>query len=282
VAAYLGVTLGGMLLFGKGVWLARCEAFSVFFRLVSGLAPFGPDRERAGDGKQRTPSLSITLPGLRLLGFDPLPASGVAFVLLALASVSFDGLSRTFWWLDRIGANPLEYPGRSALMGENTLGLLGMFAVLAAAYLIAVLLGRALGAAKRRLDDDLGRYVVTIVPIAFGYHFAHYLPSFLVDAQHAARALSDPFALGWDLLGTRSLHVTASLLTHHRSVEIIWNLQIAGIVLAHVLAVALAHLLALRGATSLREAVLTQLPMTALMIAYTLFGLWLLSTPVIG
>ncbi len=282
VTAYLGVTLAGMLVFGQKAWLSHCEAFSIFFRLVSWLAPFGPRRERLGGREPESPNLSIMLPGLRLLGIEPLPPSGVAFVLLALASVSFDGLSRTFWWLDLIGVNPLEYPGRTVLMGENSLGILGMFAVLLAAYGGAVLLGRALARPKCSLGDDLGRYVVAIIPIAFGYHFAHYLPSFLVDVQHAGRALSDPFALGWDLLGMRDLHVTASLLAHHRSVAIIWNVQVAGIVLAHVLAVALAHLLARRNATSLRDAVLAQFPMTALMIAYTLFGLWLLSTPVAG
>jgi hypothetical protein len=42
------------------------------------------------------------------------PASGVAFVLVALASVSFDGLSRTFWWIALAGENPLEHPGAQA------------------------------------------------------------------------------------------------------------------------------------------------------------------------
>ena len=54
------------------------------------------------------------------------------------------------------------------------------------------------------------------------------------------------------------------------------------IVVAHVLAVATAHFLALRNTSSLREAILSQSPMTALMIGYTLFGLWLLSTPAVG
>ena len=79
----------------------------------------------------------------------------------------------------------------------------------------------------------LRRFVVSIVPIAFGYHFAHYLPSFLVDAQYALKALSDPLARGWNLLGARDLHVTASFLTHHASVEIIWYAQAGAIVAAH-------------------------------------------------
>lgn len=44
-------------------------------------------------------------------------------VLLILSAVSFDGLSNTFWWLSLAGINPLEFPGRTAVMGLNTLGL---------------------------------------------------------------------------------------------------------------------------------------------------------------
>lgn len=282
VAIYLGATLFAMLLFGDQAWLRHGEAFSVFFRIVAWLAPLGPRPQAAGASAPGRSSLWATLPGIRLLAVGALPPSGVAFVLLALASVSFDGLSRTFWWLDLIGVNPLEYPGRTVLMGANSLGYLGLFLALVAAYVGAVLLGRALAGPRRGAGECLGRFVVAIVPIAFGYHFAHYLPAFLVDAQYAARALSDPLALGWNLFGTGDLHVTASLLGNHQSVQMIWKLQVVGIVAAHVMAVASAHFLALREAANMREVVLSQAPMTALMIGYTLFGLWLLATPAVG
>ena len=221
-------------------------------------------------------------PGSGSCKVGALPLSGAAFVLLVLASVSFDGLSRTFWWLDLVGVNPLEYPGRTVLIGANSLGLIGVFCALVTAYLVAVLLGRCLAGSTSGAGESLGRFVVSIVPIAFGYHFAHYLPAFLVDVQYAVRALSDPFALGWNLIGTGNLHVTASFLANHHSVQVIWNFQVAGIVAAHVVAVAIAHFLALSDAPRLRDAVLSQFPMTVLMIGYTLFGLWLLATPAIG
>jgi hypothetical protein len=282
VSVYLSATVVGMLLFGEQAWLRHGEAFSVFFRIVGWLSPLDLEPESAGGAGQGRPTLSATLPGLRLLTVGALPLSGVAFVLLALASVSFDGLSRTFWWLGLVGANPLEYPGRTVLIGVNSLGLVGVFCALVTAYVVAVLFGRALAQPRCGADESLGGFVVSIVPIAFGYHFAHYLPSFLVDGQYALRALSDPFALGWNLFGTGDRHVTASFLTHHHSVQVIWNLQVLGIVAAHVAAIAIAHLLALRNAANLRQAVLSQAPMTVLMIGYTLFGLWLLATPAVG
>ena len=104
---------------------------------------------------------------------------------------------------------------------------------------------------------------------------------FLVDVQHAIRAASDPFARGWDLLGTRDLNVVTSFLSDPTRVYTIWHSQVAIIVAAHVAGVVIAHALALRLAGQAPAAV-SQLPMLLLMIGYTTLGLWLLSTPAVG
>ena len=280
VAAYFLLTLVGMLLFGEAVWMRHAEAFSVFFRVVSWLSPLnGRPNE---DGTDSAREVFVTLPGLGLLRAPPLAVSGVAFVLLMLSSVSFDGLSKTYWWLARIGINPLDFPGRSAVALPNTCGLLATFAGLMACYGAAVSLGHMLAGRPGRLADKLRSDVVAIVPIALGYHFAHYLTAFLVDVQYAAITFSDPFGRGWDLFGLGDAHVTTSFLTNFASVRLIWHVQIASIVIAHVVAVAIAHLIALRRVGRRRSAIIGQFPMTALMIGYTLFGLWLLSAPAIG
>ena len=275
VAGYSIVTVIGMVLFGDDAWERHVEIFSRFFRIVSWVAPLRTVEEGEEGGAR---CLAVTFPGARLLRVDPLPAAGVVFVVVALATVSFDGLSRTFWWLDLVGENPLEHPGRTALVGRNTLGLAGAAAGLLAAYAISAAAGAWWSGA--RPAPALRRFVVSIVPIAFGYHFAHYLPSFLVDAQYALKALSDPLDRDWNLLGTRDLHVTASFLTHHASVELIWYAQTAAIVVAHVAAVVVLHGLAGESRAGRMAAIRSELPLTALMIGYTLFGLWLLSTPV--
>ena len=271
-AGYSVFTVAGMVLFGDEAWGRHVEIFSRFFRIVSWLAPLRTVEE---GGARR---LAPTFPGARLLEVGSLSAAGVVFVVVALATVSFDGLSRTFWWLDLAGENPLEHPGRTALVERNTLGLLGAAAALLAAFAITAAAGAWWSGA--RPAPALRRFVVSIVPIAFGYHFAHYLPSFLVDAQYALKALSDPLARGWNLLGARDLHVTASFLTHHASVEIIWYAQTGAIVAAHVAAVVVLHALAGESRRGRLAPILGELPLTVLMIGYTLFGLWLLSTPV--
>jgi len=281
VIGYVLAHFGGVLAFGER-WLREAEPFGVFFRMVSWLAPVGTRGPgRPGRGASARLEVEVTLPAFRLLRTEAPAVSLAAFVLLVLSSVSFDGLSRTFTWLGWLGANPLAYPGRTALMAPNTLGFLGLFVALVLAYVATVWLLARLSGLRRPLGPLLARFALPLVPIACGYHFAHYLPVFLVDVQHAIRAASDPFARGWDLLGTGDLHVVTSFLSDPAWVYAIWHTQVAVIVAAHVAGVLIAHALALRLAGRV-PAVTGQLPMLLLMIGYTTLGLWLLSTPAVG
>jgi hypothetical protein len=204
------------------------------------------------------------------------------FVLLTLASVSFDGLARTFWWLGLGDINPLEFPGRSALTVRNSVGLLLSFAALAAGYTAAVRLGWALAGRTGAASLLVGALVYSLIPISVAFHFAHYLPAFLVDGQYALIAAADPLGTGRDFFGAEHGHVTTSFLNTYSGVRLIWNAQTAAIVLGHVLAIVLAHATAVRHFGSRRAAVISQMPLAFLMVLYTLFGLWVLSTPVVG
>lgn len=262
-----------MLVFGYDDWSRRGEFLSVFFSMVSRFSV--AERQEAG-------RLRLNWPGAKLLAARPLPASGVAFVLLALSSVSFDGLSKTFFWLGLHGINPLEYPGRTALIGVGTAGLVLTFLLLAGIFMLAVLLGQRLAGGTQSFRSAAGLLVWSIVPIALAYHFAHYLTATMVDGQYALAALSDPFALGWNLFGTADMRIEAGIVAGAGAAWMIWNFQAAAIIAGHVLAVLVAHGLAWRLHPTPGRAALSQLPLTLLMIAYTVFGLWLLATPTVG
>ncbi|HJR23258.1 MAG TPA: hypothetical protein VJ822_16615 [Dongiaceae bacterium] len=272
VILYSIVTWIGMALFGEQAWLARGEAFSVFFGLIGRVAPLRVEQQR----------LTLGMPGRALAELPPLPPSGVLFVLLTLATVSFDGLSKTFWWLGLNGVNPLEFPGRSAVMGSNSVGLVALWLALSAAFLTCLWIGRALAGLRGSFWPHAGALAASILPISIGYQFAHYLTALLVNGQYATIALTDPFALGWFASDDRMHGVTTSFLSNHASVTVIWNLQAAGIVAGHVVAVLVAHHISLRLDPGRRTALLSQLPLAVLMVAYTSFGLWLLSTPAAG
>jgi hypothetical protein len=277
IICYVLLTFAGMILFGR-VWLERAEAFTVFFGLVSLLAPLQwVDSRPHGSGDL---TLQLVWPGSALRERSPLAASEMAFVILALSTVSFDGLSRTFTWNAWLAVNPLEFPGRSALLLQNTFGLALCFATLASAYISAFILGCAIS--RKPVDSALlRRLVLSLLPIAIGFHCAHYLPNLLLDWKNALRALSDPFGRGWNILGTAGLRPSSPMAMDHDTITLIYDWQTLVIVLGHVAAVYLAHRLT-EVQRPRRKALLSQLPMTFLMIGYTIFGLWLLSTAVIG
>lgn len=273
VGGYWLFSFAMMLLFGYGEWSRSGEFLSVFFGMI---ARFGiAARSRAG-------RVALCLPGAKLANTSVLPLGGTLFLLFALASVSFDGLSKTFFYFSLNGLNPLEPPGRTALTGINTIGLLVAGGLLAGAFFICVLCGEKLAGSGQGLLVAAGTYVWSIVPIALAYHFSHYLTALLVNGQYALVALSDPFSLGWNLFGTADMPVMAGIAAGSDAAWVVWNAQAAAIVAGHVLAVLAAHLLAFRLQPTVRAATASQLPLTVLMIAYTVFGLWLLSTPTAG
>jgi hypothetical protein len=274
---YYAFNLLAMLVFGYRAWTRQGECLSAFFLMISRLAVLS-GREPGGERNRDRP-IGLALPGARLTSAKTLPPSGIVFLLLALSSVSFDGLSRTFAWLGWVGVNPLEFPGRSAVVGVNTAGLVGMAAALIGAFLAAVWLGQRFSGDAVPFRYAAGSLAWSIIPISLAYHIAHNLTEILVNSQYALAAISDPLARGWDLFGTAGLHVRAGITAGYDSAWAIWNTQAAVIIAGHVLAVLVAHLIAWRLHRSTRKALLSQIPLALLMVSYTVFGLWLLASP---
>jgi hypothetical protein len=102
---------------------------------------------------------------------------------------------------------------------------------------------------------------------------AHYFSFFVFQTQDLVRLASDPFGAGWDTFGTQDFRIDYSTL----SAETIWIVQVGAIVIGHVVSLVLAHDRALQLAEGDRKATLSQLPMLALMVLYTVGGLYFLS-----
>ncbi|WP_313618147.1 hypothetical protein [Agrobacterium sp.] len=278
IIIYWLVNFAGILLFGERAWLDRAEPFSVFFRMIGMVSPFAILRAGTRD------VLVCTWPGQRCLKAEPLPPSGVVFMLLTLATASFDGFSETFTWLGFIGVNPLEFPGRSGVMFANTLGLAVSPVLLISLFYMATVAGAWLSGERQVAGFKTlsGRLVYSIIPISIAFHAAHYLTLLLVNGQYLLVMMSDPFALGWNLLGMSHWHVTTSFLQNIDDVRFIWMAQTAIIVIGHVVGIVLAHSIALDHFGGAGKTVVSQLLLAALMVFYTVFGLWLLSTPSVG
>lgn len=262
---YWGVHLLLGWLFGVR-WFRQGECFTIIFYLISLLAT-------------RQPNGGFNMPGSAIVNHPALPMGTVLLTLMTLASVSFDGLSRTFWWLHLNHINPLDFAGRSSVTGINTAGLIGAIALLSSLFLGSVWLGNRLAYKPVPFNRSAGTLAMAIIPISLAYHFAHYLTQVLVNSQYLLIAFSDPFASGLDLLGQSARHVTTSFLTHEHSVRHIWLVQMLAIVAGHLFSAWLGHLLSHRLYDTRRDALVSQIPLSALMVVYTWFGLWLLSTP---
>ncbi|MFC2966787.1 hypothetical protein [Acidimangrovimonas pyrenivorans] len=268
VASYWLFHFLGMLVFGPK-WRRRAEGISVLMANYASVAIFAKrgGRWRAG------------LPGWRFLTQRRPPVALATFMIVMLAVGSFDGLNETFWWLGLIGVNPLEFPGRSFVVDQNLIGLAVACTVLVAGFVATVYLGTRLAGAPRRFGEAFRRLAPAILPIALGYHFAHYMPSFLVEIQYVLRLLNDPLNLGWSLLGLKDFYVTTGFFNTTATMRTIWLGQAGGVVIGHVLAILSSHALAVQMFGTHSKATRSQLALATFMVLYTLFGLWLLASP---
>jgi hypothetical protein len=226
----------------------------------------------AQDGRIR-----LRLPFTGLAGAERVRGS-VAFIAVALGSVGFDGFSRTITWQDLIARveDPyvLDRPGTAELVvtAVNLAGLLAAISIVALAFLGACALARWMVNAPRSLAPE---FLLSLVPIAFVYAVAHYFSLFVIQGQFVVPLLSDPLGKGWDLLGTSAVTPNLAVLGPNT----IWYVQAAALVLGHMAGLMVAHDRAVAIFGKREDALRSQYAMLALMVVYTVGGLWLLSRP---
>ena len=75
------------------------------------------------------------------------------------------------------------------------------------------------------------------MPIAIGYHVAHYLVFLLIQGQYIIPLVSDPFGYGWNLFGTAGYRVDIAIV----GARFAWYAALAAMLTGHVTAVYLAH-----------------------------------------
>ena len=301
ILIYSALTWGGMAVFGRETWLARGEAFSVVFGLLARFAPLAGAAALAGEpdgANTEETGLHLRPYGVGLLAGRPLGTSAICLVLLMLASVTYDGIGETPLWagfLDWVVVSEtlrapllaLQRSGVDLLAFLRSLGLLVTPLLFFATYalfsrLTAVVVARAGGpdgsdGPGATTCVAAGAFVLTFVPIALAYHLAHYLSYLLLAGQLILPLASDPFGLGWDLFGTANRTLDIGIV----SIKAVWWIAVGAVVVGHVYAVYLAHVMALRLYGSGRTALLSQLPLVLLMVAYTMISLWILSQPIV-
>ncbi|KAB1934482.1 hypothetical protein F8271_23250 [Micromonospora sp. ALFpr18c] len=255
LAGYAVVLLVGAALFGSG-WFDRADPFEAYSTLIGQVAPIG----RAADGV-----LVWRNPLDGMAGLRPRPGL-VAVVVVLLGSTMYDSLSNAPGWLRFTQENGLP----PAVTGSA--GLTLVIAAVAIAYLAATgAAARIGGAGPVQARDVPGEIAHSIVPIAVGYVVAHYYSLLILEGQRTVALLSDPLGTGANWLGTAGWQPHTGLVTPSG----VATLQITVIILGHLIGTLLAHDRALYLFPRAR-AVAGQLPLLALMVAYTVAGLLLL------
>ncbi|WP_207217110.1 hypothetical protein [Natrinema altunense] len=245
-------TISGAVVFSPETWFRRGDPLSLWFRLYGSVAPI----QRTADG------FELRYPGSRLSEPDLVTdTSLVAFVLALVWELTYSGFIVTpagVWTIEAlvgIGLPPvLVY----------LLLLVGGFALFWKIYWVAI--DRTRERAETYLSRRyLGyRLAAPLLAIAAGYHLAHYVgfglslwPS-LLDAL--ATPLNPPpnptrYALpGW-----------------------FGYVEIAGILLGHVLAVWVAHTVSFELFPGKLQAIRSQYPLIVVMVFFTMVSLYLVS-----
>jgi len=264
---YSAYTLAMMALFGVEQWCRTGEVFSVYFGMFGRLGSFG-----AKDGR-----LGVRRPFAAATSWATVPGSA-AVVIASIATTSFDGaqegafksaLESTFNHLVDAG-----FGLTAALRTTDTIFILLTFAGVALVYLIGVR-GMAGVPGAPSFEKLRSGFAHTLIPIAFAYLVAHYFSLFVFQEQaQFTYLLSDPLGTGTtDLFGTASSGIDFQLL----SANAIWYVQVGALVIGHVVGLTLAHDRATAYWGDYRQAARSQYWMLAVMVAFTCFGLYLLS-----
>jgi hypothetical protein len=290
---YTLLTMLGMACFGRVAWLRNAEMFEVLLGWFGRVGPLGrrvvqanacagcgeecdpercidcPECAAAAEPRERRPELRPWIAGLTEVRGGGW--SDAAFILLALAGVTYDGIRETgVWHAFGDWLLPFVYPRLDAYLAVllvSTAGLLSLWLVFVIAFTLAAVITRLRSERARArgvLRGMVGAYAATLLPIASGYMIAHYLTLVVQGGVWLPQVLRDPRATTAPPIDA----VPASL---------VWYLSVAAIVAGHIAAIVLAHRLALRDAPS--RPVRAGVPLAALMVGYTVFSLWIIAQP---
>ena len=267
--AYGVFTLVMGFLFGEE-WLRRGEVFTVLFDTWGRLGYFrfgAPGRRGFAGGLE--------------LGFAR-RVSRVAFVLLMLLNVNFDGLLSTPQWQnDVLRQLPSGYDLPSAKQHYFNTVIFALMAI----TLAVILIGFAQGSAKagRHGTKPIVSFtglLPSLVPIAFGYLFAHNLEYVLVNSQLMLPLIGNPPGMAsWPIHLFFPFNDSYEVHNAFLPSAFYWYAAVVVIIAVHIYAVVIAHRHLLRMGVSRKLELASEYPWLAAMVGYTALSLWLLAQP---
>lgn len=268
MVVYSVATWTGMAVYGPEAWFTNVDPIHRVFDLYGRFAPLSS-------------SLALRPYAADLLRRDQraAPVAVACFVVALLTGVLFDGLLGSGHWIaveNAVHALNPKLGDVGWILVHTAAFLILWLAVLGLFFLTCALMAKAGGRGVRTLDH-VRAFALTLIPIAVGYHFAHTFTYLLVQGQSIIPLISDPFASGWDIFGTRDYKIDIAVM----NTKTAWYLAVGAIVIGHSVSIYLAHVVADRLLASRTRALRALVPMTILMVIYTIVSLQILAEPLV-
>ena len=263
ITGYTTVMLIGGVAFGPQ-WFRQADALAVLYRLFGRVAPvtIEPTTSDRYHVQLRWPWHGCLQPVAGI--------AAAAFIIATVYTVSFDGFTSTpefqallFTVRDALGV------GRTVSVLLYLLGFTGFVVIF---ILVSHLTQRLAGARHAAWIGAVFAFAPTVLPIAVAYEIAHNYPFVLANAGQLGAAL-------WSFLGPG--HGPAIDPLAWLSLSAYWWSQVLLIVIGHIVAVIAAHYVAVARYPTVTAARRGHIPLTALMIGYTVLSLWIISRPIV-
>ncbi|WP_158057400.1 hypothetical protein [Halorussus halophilus] len=255
ILGYSAFTLSGALLFGTDTWFETVDPVSRVFSYYGRVAPV--QRTEEGNLELRLPGAALTEPKL-VDGADE-----VAFVVALLWVTTYDGLVGTGAW--ETFARTVVGAGVPAVLLYPTVLLVG-FGLFWGAYRLAARYSRKT-AETYLTPQAIGRRLApSLLPIAAGYHLAHFLGYFISLSPVLVGVLQNPMV--------PPINPVVIVLPAWFGM-----LAVTFVLVGHLLAVWVAHATAYDVFPGRLQAVRSQYPFVVVMVLYTMTSLWIVSTP---
>ncbi|MDY6817591.1 MAG: hypothetical protein SVG88_02930 [Halobacteriales archaeon] len=253
IIAYTVATLLGAAIYGPDVWFDRVDPVSKVFRWYGRLAPI----QRTDDG------LSWSLPGSTLVSDVSIKREHVPFVIALLWATTYDGLVSTSAWA--AVARLVVGLGVPALL-VYLLGIAAGFWLFLTLYRVAARWARGTADTYVTADAIERRFIPSLLPIAAGYHLAHFLGYFLGLSTVLIGVLPHPLG---GAPPPRALVLP----------DWFGSLGLVFVVGGHLLAIWLSHAIAFDFLPGRLQPIRSQYPFIVIMIFYTIVSMWIVAQP---
>jgi hypothetical protein len=255
ISAYAAVTVAGAVVFGADRWFESVDPISRAFRYYGEVAPMA----WTDDGlRARLPAAGLR-ETRRISGWDE-----AAFVVALLFVTTYDGFVATGLW-DGMARTVVGVgtPPTVVYLGAY----LGGFALFALVYRWAARAARQYGETYVTVEYIGRRFAPSLLAIAAGYHLAHNLATVLTLSPALLSVATSPLA------PPQNPPVLAALPGWFS------GLELAFVLVGHLLAVWVAHATAYDLFPGRLQAVRSQYGITLVMVLYTMTSLWIVSEP---